>query len=56
MTQEEKMVAAMVAQLSDEDKARYEATLQKIMNTVDVTSEADVIALSASYVKIVAMV
>ena len=56
MTQEEKMVAAMVAQLSDEDKARYESTLQKIMDTVDVTSEADILALTAVNLKIAAMV
>lgn len=56
MTQDEKVAAAMRATLSEENKARHDATLEKIMACVDVTSDADVIASVSAYAKVSATV
>ena len=41
------IIKGMVSDLSEEDKARYEATLAKLKGTVDLESQADVIAATA---------
>ena len=41
------IIKGMISDLSEEDKARYEATLAKLKNAVDLESQADVIAATA---------
>ena len=43
----ELIIKGMVSDLSEEDKARYEATLAKLKSTVDLENQADVIAATA---------
>ena len=43
----ELIIKGMISDLSEEDKARYEATLAKLKSTVDMESQADVIAATA---------
>lgn len=51
MTSEELMIKGMLADLPQEDKARYEATLQKLTEAVDLENTADLLAASMFSIK-----
>lgn len=51
MTSEELMIKGMLADLPQGDKNRYEATLQKLTDAVDLENTADLLAASMFSIK-----